>query len=137
MSIGIGATDDDSINGFKEDGSDNQVQISRAQDSNGSESKTVSGTEDKDNRSSEVEEKRQKIRVGFASRYFDSSNEVGIMVQGLLPALVESNNRLWGEYGPHLNPFCSDTSVSSLRTSLAARIICDDNSAGNLTTLRS
>ena len=84
-----------------------------------------------------MEEKRQKIRVGFASRYFDSSNEVGIMVQGLLPALVESNNRLWGEYGPHLNPFYSDTSISSLCTSLAARIICDDNSAGNLTTLRS
>ena len=96
MSIGIGATDDDSINGFKEDGSDNQVQISRTRDSNGSESKTVRGTED--NRSSEVEEKKQKIRVGFASRYFDSSNEVGIMVQGLLPALVESNNRLWGEF---------------------------------------
>ena len=31
------------------------------------------------------------IRVGFASRYFHSSHDVGIMVQGLLPALQDAN----------------------------------------------
>ena len=33
------------------------------------------------------------IRVGFASRYFHSSHDVGIMVQGLLPALQDVNKR--------------------------------------------
>ena len=33
------------------------------------------------------------IRVGFASRYFHSSHDVGIMVQGLLPALQDVNQR--------------------------------------------
>lgn len=37
--------------------------------------------------------KRKKIRVGFASRYFHSSYEVGVMVQGLLPALEASNRK--------------------------------------------
>lgn len=33
------------------------------------------------------------IRVGFASRYFHSSHDIGIMVQGLLPALQDVNER--------------------------------------------